>query len=55
MFINVNACDLYLNVIYMSQLKGVLMRGDGGEEGGREGRRLGWKRVTDGRTDGDVR
>lgn len=26
MFINVNACDLYLNVIYMSQLKGVLMR-----------------------------
>ena len=37
MFINVNACDLYLNVIYMSQLKGVLMRGDGGKEGGRDG------------------
>lgn len=27
MFINVKACDLYLNVSYMSQLKGVLMRG----------------------------
>lgn len=26
MFINVNARDLYLNVIFMSRLKGVLMR-----------------------------
>lgn len=33
MFINVNARDLYLNVIYMSQLKGVLMSG-GGSGGG---------------------
>lgn len=45
MFINVNAPDLYLNVIYMSQLKGVLMRGDaegrrgGGETYGRTDRR----------------
>lgn len=39
MFINVNARDLYLNVIFMSQLKGALMRRDGVE------------RVTDGQTD----
>lgn len=36
MFINVNASDLYLNVIYMSQLKGVLMKGDDSGEGGGE-------------------
>lgn len=39
MFINVNAYDLYLNVIYMSQLKGVLMRRDGEEGGGWRARR----------------
>lgn len=46
MFINVNARDLYLNVIFMSQLKGVLMRRDGEEGGGGK---------SDGQTDGDVR
>jgi len=46
MFANVNACDLYLNVIYMSQLKGVLMRGDNREAGGGK---------TDGQKDGDVK
>lgn len=46
MFINVNAPDLYLNVIYMSQLKGVLMRGDA------EGRRGGGRDLrTDGQTE----
>ena len=34
MCINVNVHDLYLNVIYMSQLKGVLMRGNSEEGGG---------------------
>lgn len=42
MFINVIARDLYLNVIFMSRLKGVLMRR---EAAGR----------SDGQTDGDVR
>lgn len=35
MFINVNVCDLCLNVIYMSPLKGMLMREDD-KEAGRE-------------------
>lgn len=52
MFINVNAPDLYLNVIYMSQLKGVLMRGDGEARRGEARRGRG---ETCGRTDGDVR
>lgn len=40
-FINVNARDLYLNVIFTSQQNGVLMRRDG-EAGGewKEGRRM---------------
>lgn len=41
MFINVNAPDLYLNVIYMSQLKGVLMREDGEGGGKTDGQTVG--------------
>lgn len=43
MFINVKACDLYLNVSYMSQLKGVLMRGWRGAGRGAE-RLTNWQR-----------
>lgn len=48
MFINVNACDLFLNVTHAPQLKGALM--SGGEAG-----RGGGRRLTDGQmeTSGD--